>query len=604
MSATTLKRKDAPSRTRRDSFPQAKSWHADAPVSIVEAAQWDAGSPGWKAWQQHLAERERPIPAALIGSDKALLWGSGSLDLDQDDLLLAATLVRAARESASAAKAAAEQLPMWLRNCQDEPLREPATLEAIGWVQTLPALSRALPAERWWELVARLLELTDDPPAGRLADDPLTQQLLLVELPLTLAWMLPELAPCHTLAARAQLELEANLSAAADHARLVSAAELPRLRARLASWLRSAVIARHLSGYNPSAVAKPLATVLTQALRFTAPSGRQALDRRNAADRPAEMFQAALKEIDDPQVTAAATSWLAGLPVRRAKRKPSLALPASAWHSEDVSLGLLRRNWTADGELLAVRYDDRLVRCELLCGRETFWSGVWSVQLHLDGNLLEQRSDWDHVCWVSDDDVDYLELEARFTGGVRVQRQMLLARADRLLFLSDAVLGQAEGELDYRGVLPLDPGIAVQPAMETQEIVLAGRRKLSVQPLALPEWRRDPRGGSLSASDAGLRLQQRRTARRMYAPLLIDLNPRRAKQPLTWRQLTVAEDRRTVLPEIAVGYRAQIGRQQWLIYRALGERANRTVLGSNLVSEFMFARFSAEGEAEPLLEIE
>jgi hypothetical protein len=68
--------------------------------------------------------------------------------------------------------------------------------------------------------------------------------------------------------------------------------------------------------------------------------------------------------------------------------------------------------------------------------------------------------------------------------------------------------------------------------------------------------------------------------------------------------LTVAQDRRSVAADVAVGYRVQLGRKQWLIYRSLGSRANRTLLGSNLISEFMLARFTQQGEAEPLLEIE
>lgn len=74
--------------------------------------------------------------------------------------------------------------------------------------------------------------------------------------------------------------------------------------------------------------------------------------------------------------------------------------------------------------------------------------------------------------------------------------------------------------------------------------------------------------------------------------------------PVTWRQLTVAEDRLIVPRDVAVGYRVQIGRAQWLFYRSLAECGNRTLLGQNLVSEFLAARFGRNGIAEPLMEIE
>jgi len=57
--------------------------------------------------------------------------------------------------------------------------------------------------------------------------------------------------------------------------------------------------------------------------------------------------------------------------------------------------------------------------------------------------------------------------------------------------------------------------------------------------------------------------------------------------------------------DVAVGYRAQCGKDQWLIYRSLVEPANRTLLGQNLSSECLVARFLApEGEIDELLEIE
>jgi hypothetical protein len=74
--------------------------------------------------------------------------------------------------------------------------------------------------------------------------------------------------------------------------------------------------------------------------------------------------------------------------------------------------------------------------------------------------------------------------------------------------------------------------------------------------------------------------------------------------PATWRQLTVAENREILPSDVAVGYRVMVGKEQWLIYRSLGKPGNRTVLGHNLVTELLIARFDRQGEVEPLLEIE
>jgi len=82
------------------------------------------------------------------------------------------------------------------------------------------------------------------------------------------------------------------------------------------------------------------------------------------------------------------------------------------------------------------------------------------------------------------------------------------------------------------------------------------------------------------------------------------LAPRRLRKPRTWRRLTVAECRAIQGPGIAVGYRVQVGRQQWLIYRSLARTANRSVLGQNLSQEFVAARFDTHGRIEALIEIE
>jgi hypothetical protein len=92
--------------------------------------------------------------------------------------------------------------------------------------------------------------------------------------------------------------------------------------------------------------------------------------------------------------------------------------------------------------------------------------------------------------------------------------------------------------------------------------------------------------------------------RALYAPLLVDLKPSRVKQPFTWRRLTVAEDLAMQPADVAVGYRMQIGGEQWLVYRTLADAAPRTLLGQHLSSDFYFGRFDTEGEVEDLVEVE
>ena len=104
-------------------------------------------------------------------------------------------------------------------------------------------------------------------------------------------------------------------------------------------------------------------------------------------------------------------------------------------------------------------------------------------------------------------------------------------------------------------------------------------------------WRRVPAGG-------------RRENPRLYVPLLFDLAPPRVSTRRTWRQLTVAEHLTSQPRDVAVGYRVQLGNTQWLFYRSLAPRSNRSVLGQNLSNEFVAARFDLDGGLEELIEIE
>jgi hypothetical protein len=90
----------------------------------------------------------------------------------------------------------------------------------------------------------------------------------------------------------------------------------------------------------------------------------------------------------------------------------------------------------------------------------------------------------------------------------------------------------------------------------------------------------------------------------MCCPLFFDLKSGRSKKERTWRQLTVAEWMEVIPRDVAVGFRAQSGRGQWLIYRALGPAGNRTIMGQNISGEFCIGRFHSTGEFDDWLEIE
>ncbi len=320
-------------------------------------------------------------------------------------------------------------------------------------------------------------------------------------------------------------------------------------------------------------------------------------------------------------------------------------------HSEKARAAVLRCHWSPRSPMLAVTYDPPAVTIELATAGQPLLSGPWNVTVKVDGRSLPPAGSWEQVCWQCDYDVDYLELSAPLAPSWRIERHMLLCRRDRFLLLGDCVLGSGRKRIEYQSTIPLAPDMALKEAAETRECTLhaersaAARRRASatfrgavarqagngrsngngrarsealrgslagspgaaralVLPVALGEWRSDGATGQLATQGDQLALSQSAVGGSLYAPLFIDLDPRRIEQPCTWRRLTVAARLKAEPPDVASGFRIQVGNRQWLIYRALACRDNRTVLGQNLLSEFFVGRFQRKGTTESLLEIE
>jgi hypothetical protein len=166
-------------------------------------------------------------------------------------------------------------------------------------------------------------------------------------------------------------------------------------------------------------------------------------------------------------------------------------------------------------------------------------------------------------------------------------------------------LGACPRALRYSLHIPLGGEVDAVLADESREIRLRARdTQALVFPLSLAEWRADRRFGELSLDAHGLELQHATVGASLYAPLWIDLDPERGHKPFTWRQLTVADERRIVPRDAAAGYRVQFGKKQWLIYRSLTQPRNRSVLGHNLATDFLIARFGRDGSVKTLIEVE
>ncbi len=217
-----------------------------------------------------------------------------------------------------------------------------------------------------------------------------------------------------------------------------------------------------------------------------------------------------------------------------------------------------------------------------------------------------------------DDQVAFAEVQWTMTGGVKLQRHIILSLEDKFAWIGDVILppddeqtGGAEHKFDYCCRWPLADGISTIAESETNEGYLYDGQKIRalVIPPALKEWKAErPSGavrmGKLQFEDASFTLSQSANGRAMYVPLFLDLSPRRSKRPRTWRQLTVAEKLETVPTDVAVAYRVQVGEKQFVVYRALGESQNRTFFGQNVNTELFLGRLEKDRSMTELLQVE
>ncbi|MEZ6138039.1 MAG: hypothetical protein R3C53_24410 [Pirellulaceae bacterium] len=384
------------------------------------------------------------------------------------------------------------------------------------------------------------------------------------------------------------------------------------LRAALACVLRCRVLANSLGlrkWFPPQQSA--LAKLLQHAARWARPDGTQLLAAGNSSPRAMSIWEALVKQTNKPKSTlnAMALNGLVSLskPMDRKQLKPK-SLPALSFYSDDAMCAVVQSDWRQKGCRVAVDFSDTDMFIEALGPRgAAILVGEWTCSVACDGQAELQLDQWGESCWFSDDDVDYLELEAKFGQHARVQRQVVLLRSERMLLVADALLCDRPGDWCLTSKLPLAADATFESNKKTTEgfIKRAGTSCLTM-PIYLPEWHRQHTQGSVAREEGNLVVRHACSdAQRLYAPLLISLCNRHAKKPYTWRHLTVGEDLRIVRPDEAVAFRVQTGKDQLVFYRTLAPATRRTALGMHTLSDFYAGRFDAsQGEVETLIEVE
>lgn len=546
-----------------------------------------------------------PLPCVPGQKLPALLWGIDPGASESSSLQLVAALAKAEKGNTPPRLLA----DLW-RQCGDLSLQTVLhdPLRMLACARSLPALAKVADRGDCWAALDRLAAISravmDEP-----ASDFWTLQALGGELALTVAYLFSEVTSCADLARRGQEVIERSLVAGLDDEGLAREVAPEQWLPLCASWTRSRMLMHAANQSLQADAAARYQDFVEALLRLARRDGWLALpgNEQTGAPRQRDLWLAVATFLDRRLQRTFQCVWNKPAGRRSVDTARALAaeLPPASMNSERAGLAVLRPSWSAPR--LVVDYRQPRLRLRLERKDDVYFAGDCELFVALDGRELTPRSPWEENCWITDDDVDYLELRLSLAEGVRVERHILFARRDEFVFVADSVLGEKPAEIEYRASLPLAAGMSVDAAAETRELSLVkgGRRRAVVLPLALGEWRTDRTRGEIAARSDGLCLAQAASrAACLFAPWFIDLSPRRLRRQVTWRRLTVAEDRLAQPDDVAVGYRVQIGQEQWLFYRSLAACGNRTLLGHNLVSEFLAARFSRKGVSETLIEIE
>jgi len=488
--------------------------------------------------------------------------------------------------------------------------------ESILWAHALPPLIGELSETLWKTLCQSLDRLARHSLAAKWTGS--NEALLAGELALLLRLRLGDLAS-ETLAERAADGFEAWLDAGEDSLATAVQGRGNEARLVLASALRQVALLKPV--VDRKLKKKRLGTVIDLGCWVAAMTRRDgsavfsALSRRDVRDdlAPAGLFEAIKRAFPTrlgPAIDAALGHGHSG-----GRLAWEVSLPESMWNSDAGGTAAMLPEWDVRRGRIYVDYHGGF-GIEVDHGRGAAIVGPWDATIEVDGVDQSAAGPWEMSVEYSDDDVHYLEFEQRWTGGVRLQRQLMSVREDRCVLLADAVIRDADrppARIGYISSFPVDAALTIRPEAETNELWLedaAGRRRGLLLSLQSNEWRVGPSPAKFEATpDHRLRLQAvsqspRDNGGSVYAPLWIDFQQRRFNRPRTYRRLTVGDALRIVDQDEAVAHRVQLGSEQWVLYRSLRGDRNRTFLGKHLIADFYCARFqTGDGSMEDLVTI-
>ncbi|MDR3634540.1 MAG: hypothetical protein P4L84_12105 [Isosphaeraceae bacterium] len=332
-------------------------------------------------------------------------------------------------------------------------------------------------------------------------------------------------------------------------------------------------------------------------LRFSRPDGSPAMSQPLALPEIGKLLRGWVRRLSDPGLETVVSWWFPA----RTRGRGHAAPPLPAWSRGDRPFAVLRANWSAEGDFVAVDHRLRGASSSFeLFGLGRTWLGPDWAFGGADSAATRARP----TCWHSDSSADLAEWTFR-AGESRVVRSAALLRGRQIAVLADQVEG---GEPVWEMRLGLPELVITEPVAESRALGLVargGRARARVFPLALPRRPEGVERGSLAADGSALVLKQPAEARRSWLPLVVSWSPERNRRAAHWRTLTVSEKSKPCPPGTAFAARLSWGRGETLVvYRSLGRPALRSFLGHQTRARYLIGLFTSEGRVEPILKVD
>jgi hypothetical protein len=409
---------------------------------------------------------------------------------------------------------------------------------------------------------------------------------------------------------------------------------LPRLPLWLAPFVRATLMMDRFQDGAWNAEQRQLLTnIIDRAILLCRPDGRAALTNGLKLDS-LPVLTAAVEQLNlglvgsTSEYLQAVQRAVSGKPPRRAR--PAIATMPSN-QSDWAKFALLRSDWSVEADSVAITHHQPLPQLDVTALGRSMIHGDWTLKLSMGDAVVELAEEWSCVCWQSDPDADYIELQMAGPGKLRVERLVMLSRKERYLIVADSITGvttvepqSPHGEngkthlsskkgvastkqrIEYESRLSLCEGLVGTCDGTTREGRITGKRfKSRVFPLGIPQDRVHSTPHSFSIENNEIVLKHVAEGDGLFAPLVFVWHPERTRFDPTWRMLTVTEEGKVVGPDIAVGYRLKLGDSQLLISRALKKTGNaRACLGHHTRNETVIATFDSNGDVEPILMVE